>query len=106
MRNSGNAEQIEVGWWPGDSALPARRVLRLRVPGAEGFGTATLEPPAARWDTALGEYVLDWDDVRLRLTPTALALAFGRSAIRHACTVCGWDPLLADSAQGIPPPVA
>jgi hypothetical protein len=23
----------------------------------------------------------------------------------HACAVCGWDPALAASAEGIPPPV-
>ena len=34
MRNSANAQQIEIGWWPGDARYPQRRVLRVRVPGA------------------------------------------------------------------------
>jgi hypothetical protein len=54
----------------------------------------------------MGEYVLDWDDVRVAPYPHRAGLDFGRSAIRHACTVCGWDPVLAASAEGIPPPVA
>ncbi|HEX4678643.1 MAG TPA: DUF5996 family protein [Gaiellaceae bacterium] len=35
MRNSGDAEQVAVGWWPGDTRYP-RRVLRVRVSRARG----------------------------------------------------------------------
>ena len=31
-------------------------------PSPDGFDQATLAPAAARWDTELGEYLLDWDD--------------------------------------------
>jgi hypothetical protein len=104
-RNSATAEQIEVGWWPGDGRYPRAAFFAFAFPTPKGFETATLEPPAARWETALGEYVLDWDDVRVAPDPHGAGLEFGRSAIRHACIVCGWDPVLAASAQGIPPPV-
>jgi hypothetical protein len=53
----------------------------------------------------MGEYILDWDDVRAAEDPRHTALEFGRSAIRHACNVCGWDPALAASAEGITPPI-
>jgi hypothetical protein len=105
-RNSGNAEQIEVGWWPGDGRYPRAAFFAFAFPAREGFETATLSPPAAHWDTAMGEYLLDWDDVRVAPNPHGAVLDFGRSAIRHACTVCGWDPVLAASAEGVPPPVA
>ncbi len=105
-RNSANAQQIEVGWWPGDGRYPRAAFFAFAFPTPDGFETATLAPPAARWETALGEYVLDWDDVRVAPDPHGAALEFGRSAIRHACTVCGWDPVLAASAEGVPPPVA
>ena len=89
----------------GRCARPARRFFAFAFPTPEGFETATLDPRAARWETALGEYVLDWDDVRIAPDPHGAGLEFGRSAIRHACTVCDWDPVLAASAQGVPPPV-
>jgi hypothetical protein len=63
-RNSGNAEQIEVGWWPGDGRYPRPAFFAFAFPTPNGLETATLEPPAARWETSLGEFVLDWDDVR------------------------------------------
>jgi branched-subunit amino acid ABC-type transport system permease component len=44
-------------------------------------------------------------DIRDDPDPHASALAFARSAVLHACTVCGWEPALAASAEGIPPPV-
>jgi hypothetical protein len=33
-------------------------------------------------------------------------LAFGRSVARQVCGACGWDPALAASLEGDPPPVA
>jgi len=105
MRNSANAQQIEIGWWPGDHRYPRPAFFAFAVPTPEGFDRATLAPAAARWDTDLGEYILDWDDARRAANPHEDALDFGLSAIRHACLVCGWDPVLAASAQGDPPPL-
>lgn len=105
MRNSANAQQIEVGWWPGDARYPRAAFFVFAVPAPEGFGTATLSPPAAYWSTDLKEYLLDWDDVRVAPDPRRAALDFGLSGIRHACTVCSWDAVLAESSQGHPPPV-
>ena len=59
-------------------------------PARDGFAGADMSP--GRWDAALGEYVLDWDDVRSSADPHAVALDFARSVFRHACTMCGWDP--------------
>jgi Family of unknown function (DUF5996) len=100
-RNGGDAEQIEVGWWPGDARYPRAAFYAYAYPAPAGFADATLSPAAAHWDTSLGEFVLDWDDIR----DDQDALTFGRSAILHACTVCDWDPALAGSAQGDPPPI-
>ncbi|HLX77596.1 MAG TPA: DUF5996 family protein [Acidimicrobiales bacterium] len=104
-RNSANAEEIEVGWWPGDARYPRAAFFAFAYPKPEGFGEATLSPGASRWDTALGEYLLDWDDLRSTEEPHSFALEFARSAIGHACATCGWDGALAASAQGTPPPI-
>lgn len=106
MRNAGDAQQIEVGWWPGDGRYGKAAFYAYAHPAPEGFAEATLRPDAARWDGALGEYVLDWDDIRTASDPHAYALEFARSAFQHACMVCGWDETLAASAEGKPPPVA
>src|ERR1700682_3022756 len=87
MRNSANAEQIEIGWWPGDARYPHAAFFAFAFPTPEGFENATLSPPAARWNTDLREYVLNWDDVRGASDPHRAALDFGLSVIRHACVV-------------------
>jgi hypothetical protein len=105
MRNAADAQMVEVGWWPGDARYPKAAFFAFAHPAPPGFADARLSPPAARWDQALGEYILDWDDARAAADPRAAVLGFAGSAFRHACLVCGWDTELAASAEGRPPPV-
>jgi hypothetical protein len=105
MRNAGDAQLVEVGWWPGDGRYGKAAFFAYAHPTPDGFKGATLEPEAARWDDGLGEYVLDWDDVRAAPDPHGYALEFARSAFQHACLVCGWDETLAASAEETPPAV-
>ena len=105
MRNAMDAQEVAVGWWPGDERHDQAAFYAYAHPAPAGFAGMTLSPPSARWDGALGEYILDWDDVRAAADPHATGLEFARSAFRHACAVCGWDPQLAASADGTPPPV-
>jgi Family of unknown function (DUF5996) len=106
MRNAMDAQEVAIGWWPGDARYERAAFYAYAHPAPEGFGSATLSPAAARWDPALGEYILDWDDVRRSPNPHAVGVEFARSAFRHACVVCEWDPALPASAEGTPPPVA
>jgi len=105
MRNAMDAQEVAVGWWPGDARYGRAAFYAYAHPAPEGFGDLTLAPSAAHWDSELGEYILDWDDVRTAADPHATALEFARSGFRHACAVCGWDPALAATADGTPPPV-
>jgi hypothetical protein len=104
MRNAGDAQQTEIGWWPGDPRYPRAAFFALAYPAPPAFADASLSPAGARWDKTLGEYILDWDDVRAARDPRAAALEFARSAFRHACTVCEWDEALPASVEGRPPP--
>jgi hypothetical protein len=106
MRNAMDSEEVAVGWWPGDARLPTAAFFGYLHPPPPGFADATLAPPAARWDDALGLYLLEWDAALGTGDPHAAALDFARSLFHHACAVCGWDPGLGASAEGRPPPVA
>jgi hypothetical protein len=104
-RNSGDAEYVSVGWWPGDGRYPKAAFFAYAYPAPEGLSDATLEPATAHWDAKLGEFILDWDDIRELPDPHGAALDFAQSAVRHGCQACGWDPQLAASAEGVPPPI-
>jgi hypothetical protein len=104
MRNAMDAEEVAVGWWPGDGRYAKAAFYAYAHPARDGVAGADMSP--GRWDAALGEYVLDWDDVRASADPHAVAVDFARRVFRHACTMCDWDPALSASAEGNPPPLA
>ena len=98
MRNAMDMQEVAIGWWPGDPRYGRAAFYAYAHPAPDGFAGADLG--SGRWDAALGEYVLDWNDVRASAEPHATALGFARSAFSHACLVCGWDPVLARTRRG------
>ena len=105
MRNAMDAQEVAIGWWPGDARYPKAAFYAYAHPAPDGFSEAVLAPSSARWDASLGEFILDWDDVRAADDPHGDSVEFARSAFRHSCAVCAWDPQLAASADSTPPPI-
>jgi hypothetical protein len=105
IRNAADAELIQVGWWPGDQKHDGAAFFAYAHPAPEKFSDADLNPGPAHWNSEIGEFVLEWEDIRSAEDPHALALEFVHSAFDHGCAVCAWDPVLAQSAVGVPPPL-
>src|SRR5215218_5073096 len=106
MRNAMDAQEVAVGWWPGDPRYGRAAFFAFAHPAPDTYSEGRLSPDGARWEPEMGLFMLDWDDVRAAPDPHAAALEFAHSAFQHACIVCGWDPALPASAEGSPPPVA
>ncbi len=106
MRNSMDAQEVAVGWWPGDPRYDSAAFYAYAHPAPAGFAEGDVAPAAAHWAPELGLFALDWEDARATGDPHAAALEFAHSAFQHACVVCEWDPALAATAEGTPPPVA
>ena len=104
-RNAMDAQEIAIGWWPGDERHQSAAFYSYAHPVPPGYAETSLPPDAAYWDQDLGEYLLEWDDVRRHEDPHGAAVEFARAAVRHACAVCGWSRDLARSVDGAPPPV-
>jgi hypothetical protein len=104
MRNSMDAQEVAVGWWPGDARYGKAAFYAYAHPAPDELGAAVLSS-AARWDPQMGLYIFDWEDVRSSPNPHQDALEFAHDVFRHACVVCEWDPALAATAEGTPPPV-
>jgi hypothetical protein len=104
-RNAMDAQEVAVGWWPGDERYGNAAFYAYAHPAPEGFARMSAVPAGARWDDVLGEYILDWNQVLVNPDPHGTALEFARSVFRHACAVCAWEPGLAASADATPPPV-
>ena len=106
MRNSMDSQEVAVGWWPGYERYPKAAFYGYAHPAANGFGGADLSPDGTHWDGEQGLYLLDWDDAVASPDPHATALEFAHSVFSHACVACQWDPALAATAAGTPPPVS
>jgi len=104
-RNSSDAGQVVVGWWPGDPSYPKSAFYAVAYPAPPEFAQATLSQAAARWDETLSEFIMDWDDVRAAPDPRAAAVDFAQSAFHHAYLVSGWSGELGATAEGRPPPI-
>jgi hypothetical protein len=106
MRNAMTAQEVAVGWWPGDGRYGAAAFYAYAFPTPPRFVPTSPAPAAARWDAGLGEYLLDWNDVCTTRDPAGAVMEFALSVFRHACVACDWDPALAASAEGSPPPIS
>jgi hypothetical protein len=106
MRNAMDSQEVAIGWWPGDPRHDRAAFYAYAHPAPDGYSDGELTPDAAHWGTELGVYLLDWDAVIAAADPHAVAVEFAHSAFQHACMMCDWDPALASSAEGNPPPVS
>ena len=105
VRNSMDAQDITVGWWPGDPRYEKAAFYSYAHPAPDDYAGATLSPAGVHWSGEMGLYLFDWDDFIASPDPHAAALEFGRAAIRHGCVVCEWDLALAAAAKGEVPPI-
>src|SRR5208282_5822273 len=76
MRNAMDAQEVAIGWWPGDARYGQAAFYAYAHPVPPGFAQMSLSPSAAHWDATLGEYILNWEDVRTADDPRATALEF------------------------------
>jgi hypothetical protein len=83
-----NSEVSSAGYWPGagESAF-----YSYTYPEPAGFRTSPVVPEAARYDHALGEFVLPYDAVRSAADPDATLLAFLQSTYIAAADNAKWD---------------
>lgn len=98
-RNAMNAEVIEMGWWPGDPSYPRPAFYAFTYPQPEGIERSTIGPDAARWDANMGEFLLDYDDLRRSHDPDGDLLTFLESTYKAGATSAGWKPDLLGSGR-------
>jgi hypothetical protein len=85
-------EQIEVGWWSGNGAYPKPAFYSFTYPQPDGIESARVSPPASRWDAAMGEFLLDYADLRNSKDPDRDLLSFFESTYKAGAERAGWDP--------------
>jgi hypothetical protein len=94
LRGTYDLEQMSAGWWPGSDRFPRPAFYAYAYPKPPDVEQAGVQPPAAYWDTDLGEHILDYDDVRGTADPGALVREFFESVYATAARSGGWDATL------------
>mgnify|MGYP006985749941 CR=1 FL=1 len=71
--------------------LPDGAFYAYAYPHPEGYDTHPAVEAPARWDAALGEYILPYQLVRQSPDPDAVVLKFLEQTHRAAAETAGWD---------------
>ena len=90
-RVGGDSEQVAVGFWPGNDRHAKPAFFAYTYPKPDGLEDAIVGPDAAHWNADLGEFLMDYDDVRTAQDPRAAILAFANSTYEAGANLAGWD---------------
>ena len=101
-REAYSHEVSSAGFWPGGSGIEDAAFYSYAYPPPPGFATAPVEPPEARYDETLGEFLLPYEAVRSAASPEETLLAFLQSTYRAAADGGAWDRGALECPLGVP----
>ncbi|HYI49892.1 MAG TPA: DUF5996 family protein, partial [Allosphingosinicella sp.] len=100
-REAYSHEVSSAGFWPGGAGGDGGPFFySYAYPSPEGFAGAPVRPEAARFDAALGEFLLDYEAVRAAPDGDAALLAFLESTYAAAAELGGWNRRALECALG------
>lgn len=90
-REAYSHEVSSAGFWPGGGNVPYAAFYSYCYPAQPGFAQAPVLPAQAKFDPALGEFLLPYDAVRTADDPDATLLAFLQTTYEAAANAGQWD---------------
>src|SRR5579875_1635176 len=90
-REAYSHEVISAGFWPGNGGYGEAAFYCYAAPSPATLADAKVEPAAAHFDSKLGEFVLNYNDVRKQPSPKKALRAFLDSTYAAAADKAGWD---------------
>lgn len=90
-RVGADSRQTAVGFWPGNHRYPKPAYFAYTFPKPDGLESAVIAPGKAGWNADLGEFLLDFDDVRTAADPRAALMEFAVSTYEAGADLAGWD---------------
>jgi len=91
MQEAYSHEVSSAGFWPGSGDYPHPVFYSYCYPTPASFGEQPVEPAAAFYSKEMGEFMLNYEDVRTAADPEATLLQFLRSTYDAAAITGNWD---------------
>jgi hypothetical protein len=91
MREAYSHEVISAGFWPGNGGYGQAAFYCYAAPIPDGMAAAQIRPAPAHFDPTLGEFLLNYDDLRTASGPDAALRDFLESAYVAAAELAHWD---------------
>jgi hypothetical protein len=95
-------EVSSAGFWPGSGAIDYPAFYSYAYPEPAGFRTTRVQPEAAFFSEAVGEFILPYDAVRMAAKPDEALLAFLQSTYDAAADAAQWDRAALECPLGRP----
>jgi hypothetical protein len=102
MREAYSHEVSSAGFWPGGNGIDYPAYYSYAYPTPPTFRRQSVQPAAARFDEALGEFLLPYDAVRSAANPEAALLSFLQSTYEAAAQTGSWDRAALECPRGEP----
>jgi hypothetical protein len=100
-REAYSHEVSSAGFWPGSDAFPHAAFYSYAYPEPAGFREQPTAP-GARFEPAVGEFILPYDTLRAAADPDALLLEFLSTTYAAAADCGGWDRAALECPLGVP----
>ena len=89
MHEAYSHEVSSAGYWPGPDGEGIFYSYAYPIP--DGFAQVDVDVPGARYDEALGEFILPYEAVRAAEDPDGLLLSFLQATYEAAADLARWD---------------
>ena len=90
---------ISAGFWPGNGSYGKAAFYSYAAPTPAGLDRARLS--AGRFDHVMGEFLLDYEDVRTEANPAVKVMAFLTETYAAAADAAGWDRAALDRTDRV-----
>jgi hypothetical protein len=90
-REAYSHEVISCGFWPGDRRYKQAAFYSYTMPAPAGLEKEKVRPSAAHWDAQMGEFLLNYDEVRAASSPDQAILDFCESTYEAGANLAQWD---------------
>jgi hypothetical protein len=101
VREAYSHEVSSAGFWPGNASFPEAAFYSYAYPEPPAYRERAL-PAGARYEPALGEYLLPYACVRAAAHPDQLVLDFLAATYAAAADAARWDRAALECPLGVP----